>query len=954
VPEPLGRSQRYMPGLDGLRALAVAAVIGYHLQVPWLPGGLLGVGIFFTLSGYLITDLLLSSWEATGSLGLRNFWARRARRLLPALFLMLAVVSTWATVAQPSQLAALRGQVLAAALYVSNWWSVSQHLSYFARFGPPSPLGHLWSLAIEEQFYLVWPWLLWLGLLWAVAWRRRARWASPARLPGRLAQPRRSKGAGRAEVEAYPQPPTRPGRRPFGAPALDAWEPERELALAGHMWAQEATENFGGAAGLKLLGPPPALRQSAAGAAGGPRADEVGPPGAGGLSDEGPQLDEPVQVRGPDLLALGYLLSGRSAKLSARRAGPDAQPPAAWRADRRPAEVGLGTAGAGAAPAGVPWLGADVARDPLAERLARYFGLPGTRRALWPLAVATTVLACGSALEMALLYHPSFDPSRVYDGTDTRAFALLLGAALAMVWPSKGLRHHLAKGAGRALDLLGVTGLAVAVALICTLGEYSSWLYDGGMLLLSLATVAMVASAAHPASWFGRVLGVRPLRWLGVRSYGVYLWHYPVIMLSAPSVSTGFDLPRAVLQVTATLALAELSWRFVESPVRRGALGRAWKELRWYPQRWLSWAGQRRQRWLVLGGLPACLVVAVVALAGGLPGPHAQLATGGPGEGSVEPSRLAPVSTLTNPTTSSPATSRTATSPATSRPATTGPATKALATPTRERSGLPPRTETSSAGKRAAAKRAAPAAARHRTGAAGPRPQSGAAPSRPTSLRTSCKQVVHLGDSTSESLISPNYLPDPAQRLGAQYARVGVHSSIMRVEGGSSIVETLPGEPNMYQVAQTLVRQGYHGCWVFALGTNDAADVYVGSNVGMASRVREMMSLVGNAPVLWVNVKTLVATGPYAEANMAKWDKVLVQACPHYPNMAVFNWAGVVQRSWFISDGIHYSSQGSAKRAAAIADALATAFPADGAPGRRAGACLVNASPRWDLPNFRY
>ncbi len=172
MPEPLGKGQRYMPGLDGLRAIAVAAVIAFHLGLSWAPGGLLGVGVFFTLSGYLITDLLLGSWESSGGLKLREFWVRRARRLLPALFVMLGIVTVWVAIASPSQLGPLRGDVGAASVYVSNWWLAFQHVSYFARFGPPSPLGHLWSLAVEEQFYLIWPWLVWLGLIWLV--RRRS------------------------------------------------------------------------------------------------------------------------------------------------------------------------------------------------------------------------------------------------------------------------------------------------------------------------------------------------------------------------------------------------------------------------------------------------------------------------------------------------------------------------------------------------------------------------------------------------------------------------------------------------------------------------------------------------------------------------------------------------------------------------------------------------------------
>src|SRR5260370_26781851 len=98
MPKPVGSDQRYMPGLDGLRAIAVLAVIAFHVQLGWAPGGLLGVGVFFTLSGYLITDLLLSPWTTSGRLHLAEFWMRRARRLLPALFVMLAVVAAWGTI----------------------------------------------------------------------------------------------------------------------------------------------------------------------------------------------------------------------------------------------------------------------------------------------------------------------------------------------------------------------------------------------------------------------------------------------------------------------------------------------------------------------------------------------------------------------------------------------------------------------------------------------------------------------------------------------------------------------------------------------------------------------------------------------------------------------------------------------------------------------------------------
>src|SRR5215211_768531 len=367
-----------MPGLDGLRGVAVLAVIAYHLQLGWAQGGLLGVGVFFTLSGYLITDLLLGQQDTVGHLRLGDFWLRRARRLLPALFLMLAVVVAWVTLLDRSQLPALRGDVVAAAAYVSNWWNIVRDASYFARFGPPPPLDHLWSLAIEEQFYLIWPFLLWLGLRYA---RGRYRMAG--------------------------------------------------LTLAA---------------------------------------------------------------------------------------------------------------------------------------------------------------AALSAIAMALLYQPGVDPTRVYEGTDTRAFGLLVGAALAMVWPSRRLRgtafrrHPLRRwqlvDGAELVDGAGVAGLVVIALLIWRTDQYSAFLYRGGIVLLSVATVLVVAALAHPASWLGPALGWAPLRWLGVRSYGIYLWHFPIIVLTTPTVQGNVSLPLNVLQVGVTVAIAALSWRFVEEPIRRGALWRLWAQAR--------------------------------------------------------------------------------------------------------------------------------------------------------------------------------------------------------------------------------------------------------------------------------------------------------------------------------------------------------------------------------------
>jgi peptidoglycan/LPS O-acetylase OafA/YrhL len=152
---------RYLPALDGLRALAVAGVLCYHGQLGWAPGGFLGVDLFFVLSGFLITSLLLREWSSSSTISLRAFWARRARRLLPALLLVLfAVVLYAATLAAPDELRTIRGDTLATLGYVANWRFIFSHQSYFQQFAAPSPLKHVWSLAIEEQFYLLWPLLV--------------------------------------------------------------------------------------------------------------------------------------------------------------------------------------------------------------------------------------------------------------------------------------------------------------------------------------------------------------------------------------------------------------------------------------------------------------------------------------------------------------------------------------------------------------------------------------------------------------------------------------------------------------------------------------------------------------------------------------------------------------------------------------------------------------------------
>ncbi|WP_276531261.1 acyltransferase family protein [Fictibacillus nanhaiensis] len=364
IEQPL--KNRYITGLDGLRAIAVLAVIAYHLNFDWAAGGLLGVTVFFVLSGYLITDLLIAEFVTTGRINFKNFWIRRARRLLPAMFTMLLVVITWVTIFEQSMLDRLEEDTVAAILYVSNWWYIFQDLSYFESFGPPSLLTHFWSLAVEEQFYILWPLLIVLMLKLKV----------------------------------------------------------KEGSLFS----------------IILLG------------------------------------------------------------------------------------------------------------------------------------------AIASAAAMTMLYEPGTDPSRVYYGTDTRVFSLLLGASLAVIWPSRKLSTSLPPEIRWKLDFVGLFTLAFIFYMFWSTDQYQDFLYQGGMVAMSVASMLVVAVIVHPSSKLNTVLSFKPLRWIGVRSYGIYLWHFPVIVLTSPQ--WGADAPslvRTSLQLFLILTLASLSWTFIENPIRKGALTRFWR-----------------------------------------------------------------------------------------------------------------------------------------------------------------------------------------------------------------------------------------------------------------------------------------------------------------------------------------------------------------------------------------
>jgi lysophospholipase L1-like esterase len=203
---------------------------------------------------------------------------------------------------------------------------------------------------------------------------------------------------------------------------------------------------------------------------------------------------------------------------------------------------------------------------------------------------------------------------------------------------------------------------------------------------------------------------------------------------------------------------------------------------------------------------------------------------------------------------------------------------------------------------------------------------------------SSCKAVAYIGDSTSEGMVLPNYLPNKNQRLDAQYARVGATEQYFEISGARSIVETLSeSQASGLELVKQLNAEGFEGCWVIGLGTNDAANVYVGSAVDLQPRVDQMMKLMGDQPVLWVTVRSLLTSGPYAEENMEQWNQTLEANCDKYPNMRIFDWASWAKDDWYIEDGTHYTSEGYRHRARLTANALAHAFPASG----ESSSCVV-------------
>lgn len=355
--------RRRVTAIDGVRVLAMLAVVVYHANSSWLPGGFLGVTIFFAISGYLITDGLLRELRRSGSVDIARFYRRRLARLVPQMVLVVAVTALLCAIFAPQLLAKMRGDAVSALLFFENWWFIVREQSYFAASGLPSPITHFWFISVLMQFYLAWP-----------------------------------------------------------------------LVLA----------------------------------------------------------------------VLSRILPSRTAQ----------------------------------------------------------------RRVV-------AVLAVISAVAAALLYDPRADPSRVYYGTDTRLAEILVGAWAAYAFPTDGITSF-AKGLLRRMpalrswvvtDLIGLGALAALVALMLNMNGYSTFLYRGGLFLVAVLASTLVVCIARPESLLAKPLGCPPLVALSARTFGIYLWHYPLLLIMNPATRTT-ELPwwGWLLEALAIAAAVELSYHFIERP----------------------------------------------------------------------------------------------------------------------------------------------------------------------------------------------------------------------------------------------------------------------------------------------------------------------------------------------------------------------------------------------------
>ena len=351
---------KYIKGLDGLRALAVIMVLAYHLKIPFAKSGLLGVTVFFVLSGFLITRILITEIEETHTIDLKNFWVRRIRRLIPAVLSMAVVIIFVSAVVNRVVFKKGCKDFVASVLGFNNWWQIFNKVSYFEAAGAPSPFTHCWSLAIETQFYLIYPLVL---------------------------------------------------------------------------------------------------------------------------------------------LLLARVVRGR-------------------------------------------------------KKRGKVF------------AIVSALLTVVSMILMAVLYNPNGDPSRVYYGTDTRAFALLIGALAAIQLEYRIIKVKLPR---KIWALIGSISLIVLTCMMVFISSYSSFLYYGGQAIVSLLTAFVVYAVTVSRSMLNKILGHNALKWIGDRSYSIYLWHYPIIILISGGKKSAWWI--MIIEIVLSVVLAELSYRFIETPIRHGIIG---------------------------------------------------------------------------------------------------------------------------------------------------------------------------------------------------------------------------------------------------------------------------------------------------------------------------------------------------------------------------------------------
>ena len=355
---------RYLPSIDSLRALAVLAVIIYHIDVNYLPGGFLGVDLFFVLSGYLISSLIIKEYKKTGTLNLYNFYMRRARRLLPAVYFMITVCLVFmvlfnGVLLRKSHLDAVFGYI-----YSSNWWYIFHKLDYFDSFGAQSPFKHLWSLAIEEQFYMFFP------LIFLIFNRQKKEEGQSSSL----------------------------------------------------------NKNF-----LYIV--------------------------------------------------LGLILI---------------------------------------------------------------------------------------SLVTHILLFDINNINRIYFGTDTRAFSLLVGVVGALVYPMDKLSSPTNAKESVLYSVVSLTSISTLIAIMFYTSEYNTWLYRGGFLLVAVLGLIIIISSGKQHTFISKALSFRPIVFIGKISYSLYLWHFPIIVLTTPVSEIGNpNLFYVTLRIILTFIAATLSYLFVETPIRK-------------------------------------------------------------------------------------------------------------------------------------------------------------------------------------------------------------------------------------------------------------------------------------------------------------------------------------------------------------------------------------------------